>query len=207
MGEENKDAMDINAGMVKELRERTGAGMMQCKKALTDAAGDVEKAVDSLRRMGLAQVAKRAERATAQGRIEAYIHAGNQIGVLIEVNCETDFVARTEDFINLCHELALQVAATSPRWVSAQDVPAEILAEQVGKSRQALVEEGLKGEELEKRLAKETDRFHEENALLSQPNIRDGSRTMGEMVTTLAAKLGENLRVRRFSYFRLGGAS
>jgi elongation factor Ts len=199
--------MDINAGMVKELRERTGAGMMQCKKALAEASGDVEKAIESLRKMGLAQVAKRAERATAQGRIEAYIHAGNQIGVLIEVNCETDFVARTDDFINLCHELALQVAATSPRYVSTEEVPAELLNDHVQKTQQLLTGEGLTGADLEKRLAKETERFYEENVLLSQPNIRDGSRTMGEMVTTLAAKLGENLRVRRFSYFRLGGAS
>lgn len=199
--------MDINAGMVKELRERTGAGMMQCKKALADAAGDVEKAVEALRKMGLAQVAKRAERTTAQGRIEAYVHAGNQIGVLIEVNCETDFVARTDDFINLCHELALQVAATSPRFVAADDVPAELVEEHARKSRQILSEEGLTGDDLDKRLAKETSRFYEENCLLSQPNIRDGAVTMGDMVSNMAAKLGENLRVRRFCYFRLGGAS
>jgi elongation factor Ts len=199
--------MDINAGMVKELRERTGAGMMQCKKALADASGDVEKALDALRKMGLAQVAKRAERVTAQGRIESYIHAGNQIGVLIEVNCETDFVARTDDFLNLCHELALQVAATAPRYVAAEEVPAELVEEHSRKTRQLLSEEGLTGDDFEKRLSKEMDRFHEENCLLSQPNIRDGSRTMGDMVSATAAKLGENLRVRRFCYFRLGGAS
>jgi len=199
--------MEVTARTVKELRERTGAGMMQCKKALGEAGGDMEKAVEILRKGGLASVAKRAERAVAEGRIEAYIHPGNRIGVLVELNCETDFVARTEDFSRLCRELALQVAATSPRWVSSEDVPPAVLEEQVAKARHRLTDDGLAGEELEKSLQKEIERFHEENVLLRQPNIRDGSRTIGDMVTEFAAKVGENIRVGRFSYFRLGGTA
>jgi elongation factor Ts len=193
--------------MVKELREQTGAGMMQCKKALSDSAGDVEKALEILRKMGLAGVAKRAERATAQGRIEAYVHAGSQIGVLVEINCETDFVARTDDFIALCHELALQVAATSPKWVKADEVPAEAVEDHVRETRTVLVNQTISGDDLENRLAKARERFVEENVLLLQPNIRDGSRTIGEMVDAFAAKVGENVRVSRFSYFRLGGGA
>ncbi len=193
--------------MVKELRERTGAGMMQCKKALSDSAGDVEKAIEILRKMGLAGVAKRADRATAQGRIEAYVHAGSQIGVLVEVNCETDFVARTDDFVSLCHELALQVAATSPKWIKADEVPAEAVESHLRETRSLLTSQTISGDDLENRLVKARERFLEENVLLLQPNIRDGNRTIGEMVDAFAAKVGENVRVTRFCYFRLGGGA
>ncbi len=196
---------EITAGMVKELRERTGAGMMQCKKALSETGGDVEKAIEILRKMGLAGVAKRAERTTAQGRIEAYVHAGNQIGVLVEVNCETDFVARTDDFVKLCHEIALQIAATSPKWMKLEDVPPDAIEAHLREARSVLANQTIAGDELEKRLAKERQRFIEETVLLLQPNIRDGSKTIGEMIDEFAARVGENTRVSRFCYFRLGG--
>lgn len=197
--------MEISAARVKELRERTGAGMMQCKNALAEAGGDVGKATEILRKMGLASVAKRAERATAEGRIEAYVHPGSRIGVLVEVNCETDFVARTDDFAHLCRELALQVAATRPAVVAAEDLPAGTLEAERAAARSRLEGEGVAPAEIEERVEREIQRFFEEQVLLQQPGIRDGSKSVGEMVTDAAAKLGENVRVRRFSYFKLGG--
>ncbi|MDM7915019.1 MAG: translation elongation factor Ts [Candidatus Eisenbacteria bacterium] len=196
--------MEISAEMVKQLRERTGAGMMQCKKALSESSGNMEQAIDILRRMGIAQAAKRAERIAAEGVIEAYVHAGSKIGVLVELNSETDFVARTDDFRKLAHDVALQVAATAPRWVSVEDVPAESVEAEKAEIAKRLSAEGVPASEMQERAAKELERFYAEQVLLRQPNIRDGSRTIGEMVTDLAGKLGENIRVRRFSYFRLG---
>lgn len=196
--------MEITAAMVKELRDSTGAGMMQCKKALSEAGGDVAKATEALRKMGLASVAKRAEREASEGRLESYIHPGNRIGTIVEINCETDFVARTDDFIKLCKEVALQIAATAPTYVNEEDVPAEQIEEHKREARTRLSDEGLKGDELDTRLAKELDIFLEEQVLLKQPNIRDGSTTMAQMVENVAAKLGEKIRIGRFSYFRLG---
>ena len=198
--------MEITAAMVKELRDRTGAGMMQCKKALAETEGDVERATQVLRKMGLAAAAKRAERATAEGRIEAYIHPGEKIGTLIEVNCETDFVARTDDFVRFCREVALQVAATAPVYVAVEDVPAEIVEEQKRQARSRLADEGLTGSDLDARVEKEIETFFREQVLLHQPNIRDASRTIGAMLAELAAKLGENIRIRRFSIYRLGSS-
>ena len=197
--------MEITAGMVKELRDRTGAGMMQCKKALAEAGGDVGKATQAIRKMGLASLAKRADRAVGEGRVEAYIHPGNRFGALVEVNCETDFVARTDDFVRLCREVAMQVTATSPSYVRVEDVPQELVEEQKREAQSRLSDEGLAGEELENRVAKELDVFLAEKVLLQQPYIRDGSTTMAQTVGDVAAKLGEKVRVSRFSYFRLGG--
>jgi elongation factor Ts len=199
--------MEITAAMVKQLRESTGAGMMQCKQALAESGGDVHKATEALRKMGLASVAKRADRVAAEGRIEAYIHPGSRIGVLVEINSETDFVARTDDFIHFCKEVALQVAATSPRWVNIEEVPPSVIAEQKAAAQERLSGDGLSGTELEERMSREVERFIEEQVLLKQPGIRDGSKSVGEMLLDLAAKLGENIRVSRFSYFRLGGAA
>jgi elongation factor Ts len=196
--------MEITAAMVKELRDRTGAGMMKCKKALAEANGDVDKATEELRKAGLASIAKRSDRATAEGRIEAYVHPGNRIGVLVEVNCETDFVARTDDFVHLCREVALQVAATEPHFVSEEDVPSEVVEEQRREAGARLSDQDLEDTELENRITKEVDSFLEERVLLKQPHIRDGSRMVMDLVTEVAAKLGENIRIRRFSYFRLG---
>jgi elongation factor Ts len=204
MREETR-SMEIKAGMVKELRDRTGAGMMQCKKALAEAEGDMEKATEAIRKMGLASLAKRAERAAGEGRVEAYIHPGNRLGALVEVNCETDFVARTEDFVHLCREVAMQVTATGPTYVHVEDVPSERIEEQKREARSRLADEGLSGEGLEARLAKDLDAYLSETVLMQQPYIRDAGTTMAQMVEGIAAKLGEKVRVSRFSYFRLGG--
>jgi len=155
--------------------------------------------------LGLSSLAKRAERSVSEGRIEAYVHPGNRIAVLVEVNCETDFVARTDDFLRLCRELALQVAATAPRWIAESDIPAQEIEAQKKQIHDRLAGDGLKGSELDDRASKEVDRFLEETVLLRQPGIRDGSKVVGEMVTDVAAKLGENIKVSRFSYYRLGG--
>ena len=164
----------ISAEQVKELRERTGAGVMDCKRALEDAEGDSERAVALLQERGAAMAEKRMDRETSQGAIECYIHAGGRIGSMVELNCETDFVARTDDFKNLAHELAMQIAATNPLAVSEEDLPT-----------------GAEGDPAEL-------------CLLRQPYIRDAARTIDELVREVIAKTGENVRVRRFSRFELG---
>jgi len=168
------DKSAISAAQVKELRERTGAGVMECKSALEEAEGDIERALDVLQTRGLAMAEKRAHRETTQGLVECYIHAGGRIGAMVEVNCETDFVARTNDFKTLAHELAMQVAATNPLSVSEEDLPT-----------------GAEGDPAEL-------------CLLRQPYIRDNSRTVDDVVKDVIAKTGENIRVRRFSRFELG---
>ena len=177
--------MTITTEMIKELRERTGAGIMDAKRALEEAGGDMERAAEILRQQGLARAARKAGRATSQGLVHAYIHGGGRIGALIEVNCETDFVARTDEFKQLVHDLAMQVAATAPRYVSVEDVPPEVL------------EEGA-------REAGSTQKFIEQAVLLAQPFIKDPSRTVEEVIKETIARLGENIRVRRFARFELG---
>ncbi len=177
--------MSITTGMIKELRERTGAGIMDAKRALEEAGGDMERAAEILRQQGLARAARKAGRATSQGLVHAYIHGGGRIGALIEVNCETDFVARTDEFKQLVHNLAMQVAATAPRYVSVEDVPQDVL------------EEGA-------REAGSVEKFIEQTVLLAQPFIKDPSRTVEEVIKETIARLGENIRVRRFARFELG---
>lgn len=177
--------MNITAQMVKELRERTGAGVMDAKRALEAADGDMERAALLLREQGLARAAKKAGRETSQGLVDAYIHGGGRIGALIEVNCETDFVARTQEFRDLVHDLALQVAATAPRYVTPEDIPAEELDAGVQ-------ETGSR------------EKFIEQVALMAQPFIKDPSRSVEEVVKEAIARLGENIRVRRFARFELG---
>ncbi len=177
--------MTITTEMIKELRERTGAGIMDAKRALEEAGGDMERAAEILRQQGLARAARKAGRETSQGLVHAYIHGGGRIGALIEVNCETDFVARTDEFKQLVHDLAMQVAATAPRYVSVEDVPADVL------------EEGA-------REAGSAEKFIEQAVLLAQPFIKDPSRTVEEVIKEAIARLGENIRVRRFARFELG---
>jgi len=177
--------VSITTEMIKELRERTGAGIMDAKRALEEAGGDMERAAEILRQQGLARAARKAGRTTSQGLVHAYIHGGGRIGALIEVNCETDFVARTAEFKQLVHDLAMQVAATAPRYVSAEDVPADVLeagAQQAG-SR---------------------EKFLQQVVLLAQPFIKDPSRTVEDVIKEAIARLGENIRVRRFARFELG---
>jgi elongation factor Ts len=175
----------ITTAMIKELRERTGAGIMDAKRALEEAGGDMDQAAEILRQQGLARAARKAGRATGQGLVHAYIHGGGRIGALIEVNCETDFVARTDIFKQLVHDLAMQVAATAPRYVSVEDVPPDVL------------EEGIQE-------AGSRDKFLQQVVLLAQPFIKDPSKTVEEVIQEAIARLGENIRVRRFARFELG---
>lgn len=194
--------MAVTTEMIKELRQRTNAGVLDCKKALEQNDGDMDKAMAYLKEKGLVAAAKKAERSAADGRIEAYIHPGNKVGVLLEVNCETDFVARTPDFETLCHDIAMQIAALNPRWLSRQDVPAEVVAEQ---QAQFIAEVGDKPPAvMERILSGKFDKFYQENCLLEQPFIKDDSQTVQQLLTEAIAKLGENIIVARFARFGIG---
>jgi elongation factor Ts len=190
--------MAVTTDMVKTLRARTGAGIMDCRKALEDANGDLDLAAELLKAKGLAAAAKRADRAASEGVVEAYVHAGNRLGALVELNCETDFVARTDDFKTRAKELAMQVAAASPRYLSKDDVPVDAIAEQraVFKADQPAASDA----DLDRRIAQ----WMSEVTLLEQPYIRDAGKKIGEMITDAIARTGENIRVRRFSRFKLG---
>jgi elongation factor Ts len=194
----------VSANLVKELRERTGVGMMDCKTALAECGGDLEKAADALRKKGLAKAATKSHRETSEGLVESYIHAGGKIGVLLEVNCETDFVARTDDFKNLVRDLAMQIAAASPTSVSPEDLPAEVVA----KEKEILLEQakqtGKPEKFLEKIVAGRLEKFYEEACLLEQKFVKDQDRKVKDIVNDAIAKLGENIRVRRFARFQLG---
>jgi len=196
----------ITADQVKQLREKTGAGMMECKAALAEANGDMEEAVTILRKRGLAQAAKRAGRATAQGLISSYIHLGGKIGVLVEVNCETDFVARTEDFQSLVKEVAMHIAAADPKWVRSEDVPAEAIDKEKAIYRAQMENTGKPAHVLDKIIEGKLGSFYSQFVLLEQPSIRDGNVTIGQLITQATAKTGENIQVKRFVRFRVGDA-
>ena len=195
----------ISAGQVKELRERTGVGMMECKKALTEAGGDVEKAIEQLRKSGVAKAAKKAGREASEGVIDAYIHPGGRVGVLIEVNCETDFVARTEDFQTLVKNLAMQVAAMNALTVRREEVSTDMLDRERDIYAAQLRTEGKPDELVEKIVKGKMEKFYEEHVLLEQPYGRDDKKTVGDMVQEAIGRLGENIVVRRFQRFALGG--
>jgi elongation factor Ts len=196
--------MPITADQVKQLREITGAGMMECKKALADTAGDLEKAVEALRKSGAAKAEKRSGRSANEGRVDAYIHPGNRVGVLIEVNCETDFVARTDEFGELVRNVAMQVAAAGAEYVRREDVPAERIAREREILAAQVEASGKPAAILERIIEGKLGRFFAEVCLLEQPYIRDDKRTVADIVGDAAAKTGENIVVRRFSRFRLG---
>jgi elongation factor Ts len=196
--------MPITADQVKQLREMTGAGMMECKKALADTGGDLDKAVDALRKSGAAKAEKRSGRAAREGRVEAYIHPGNRVGVLIEVNCETDFVARTDEFGELVRNVAMQVAAAGAEFVRREEVPEERVAREREILRAQTEAAGKPAAILEKIVEGKLGKFFAEVCLLDQPYIRDDKRTVGDIVQEAASKTGENIVVRRFSRFRLG---
>ena len=196
--------MTISAEQVKDLRDRTGAGMMECKKALAETAGDVEKAIDLLRKAGLQKAEKRAGRTADQGLVEAYVHPGSRVGVLIEVNCETDFVARTPEFQELVRNLAMQVAALGAEYVSRADVPAE----RVAREREIYAGQ-LEGQKkppaiVEKIVEGKLEKFYGEVCLLEQPYMRDDAVKVGDLVSGVSGKTGEKMAVRRFVRFRLG---
>ena len=195
---------EITTQMIKELREKTGAGIVDCKKALQEGGGDVEKAVEILRKKGAAKAAKKAERATAEGAVFSYIHAGGKVGALVELNCETDFVARNETFKELGHEIALQVAAMAPEFVSKEDVPAEVVEKEKEILRQQALAEGKPEHIVEKIVEGRLSKFYAEKCLLEQPWIKDDSKTIKDLITDYITKLGENIKVKRFARFEVG---
>ena len=198
---------EVSAGLVRDLRERTGAGMMDCKKALTEVRGNLEQAIVYLREKGLAAAAKRAGRAAADGAVDAYIHAGGKIGVLIEVNCETDVVARTEDFRGLVRELAMQVAAANPHYVRREDVPAAVVEQERSIYAAQAASSGKPAAVIDKMVHGKVEKFFGEVCLLEQPFIKDPDKLVGQLVADAVAKMGENIVVRRFTRFQLGEQS
>ncbi|HXH23816.1 MAG TPA: translation elongation factor Ts [Vicinamibacterales bacterium] len=194
----------ITADQVKQLRDKTGAGMMECKAALTEANGDMEEAITLLRKRGLAQAARRAGRATVQGLVGCYVHMGGKIGVLVEVNCETDFVARTDDFSALVKEIAMHIAAADPKWVRREDVPAEAIEKEKAIYRAQLEKENKPAHVIDKIIEGKLASFYSQFVLLEQPFVRDDTITVGQLVTQAAARTGENIQVSRFARFRVG---
>jgi len=195
---------EITAALVKELRERTGAGMMDCKKALSATDGDLEKAIDFLREKGLAAAAKKAGRVAAEGLVEAYIHGGGRIGVLVEVNCETDFVAKTDAFKELVKDIAMHIAATNPSYLKREEVPtAELEHEQAVLAEQAR-NEGKPEKIIEKMVAGRIEKYYKEVCLMEQPFVKDPDKTISDLITKSIAKIGENISIRRFTRYQLG---
>jgi elongation factor Ts len=195
---------EITATLVKELRDRTGVSMMDCKRALAETGGDLDKAADHLRKMGASTAAKKADRAANQGLVESYIHPGGRIGVLIEVNCETDFVARTDDFKALVHNLAMHVAASRPQWVRREEVPAGVMDKEREIYRDQMLREGKPANIVDKIVDGKLGKFYEEHCLLEQPYVRDPDRKINQVVQEAVGKMGENIVLRRFSRFELG---
>jgi len=196
--------VEITASMVNELRQRTGAGMMDCKNTLKESEGDMEKAIELLRTKGLASAAKKLGREAKSGQIFSYIHHDSRLGVLLELNCETDFVARTDEFKQLGNEICLQIAAESPTYVAREHVPAELIEKEKLIYRELAISEGKPESAVEKIIASKVENFYRTNCLLEMLNVRDTSKTIGSLVTMMIAKVGENIRVRRFARFRLG---
>ncbi len=196
--------MEITSSAVKELRDRTGCGMMDCKKALVECGGSTEKAIDYLREKGLAKAAKKADRDAKDGRIFSYIHNTGKVGVIVEIDCETDFVARTDEFQDLGHEVAMHIAAANPAYLAPEDVPAEDLEREKEIYRQQLIAEGKPADRLEKILEGKIRKYYEQNCLLEQAWIRDGDKKINDLVVALIAKMGENMRIRRFARFSIG---
>lgn len=196
--------MEISASQVKELREKTGAGMMDCKKALSESDGDFEKAVEFLRKKGIASADKKAGRVTQEGLVTSYIHGEGKVGVLLEVNCETDFVARTEQFRQLVKDLAMHIAAANPHWVHSQEVPAETLAKEKEIAIAQMQSSNKPAAVIEKIAEGKIKKFYEDFCLLNQPFVKDPSKSIEQLVKEAIATLGENISIRRFARFGLG---
>ena len=196
--------MEITTEMIKELRDATGAGILDCRKALTDAKGDFDKAVDFLREKGVATAAKRAGRTASQGIVELYSHGEGRVVVMVEVNCETDFVARGEDFRNLAHEIALQIAAAAPQYVKEDEIPADVLEHEADIARARAKEEGKPEAVMDKIVAGRVEKFKDEVVLLRQPYIRDEDLNIEKLVQQTVGKTGENIIVSRFQRWELG---
>jgi len=196
--------MNITSQMVKDLRDKTGAGMMDCKKALSENVGDMEKAIDFLRQKGLAVAAKRAGRATSEGVIEAYIHAGGKLGVMVELNCETDFVAKTDAFREFARDVAMHVAAANPVSLSRDDVPADIVERERQIYVQQALDSGKPANIVEKMVVGKIDRYLSEICLLEQQFVKNPEKSIQDMLTELIGKMGENVSIRRFARFQVG---
>lgn len=196
--------MEISAGAIKELRQRTGVGVMDCKKALVECAGNVNEAIEFLRKKGLAKAAKRAGRETAEGLITAYIHPGAKIGILVDVNCETDFVARTEDFQNLAKDIAMHIAAMNPIAISREDVPAEVIEKEKEILRAEASTSGKPEKVVDKIVEGRLEKFFAEQCLLEQAYIKNPDITVKDYLYAIIAKVGENISVRRFTRYQLG---
>ncbi|MDX1413421.1 MAG: translation elongation factor Ts [Candidatus Promineifilaceae bacterium] len=196
--------MKITTSMVKELRELTGAGILESKKALEATNGDFDKAADILREKGVARAAKRADREVSEGVVEVYAHPGNRVGVMLELNCETDFVARNEQFLELAHNLALHVAALAPQYVGVDDIPAQELEEKSTQFRSQAIEEGKPEAIADKIVAGRLNKFYEEVCLLEQPYVKDDELKVKDLVTNITSVTGENVRIGRFVRYELG---
>jgi elongation factor Ts len=199
--------MEINAAMVKALREKTGVGMMKCKSALQESGGDVAEAEKLLRKQGTATAAKKADRVTGEGQVVSYIHTGGKIGVLVEVNCETDFAARNDEFQKLIKGLAMHVAAAAPRYVRREEVAESLLAEEREIAREQALKAGKPEKIVDKIVEGKIEKYYAEHVLLDQAYVRDPDQTVGDLVTQVVAKIGENIQVRRFARFVLGDPS
>jgi len=195
---------EITAALVKDLRERTGAGMMECKKALQEANGDIGEAEVILRKRGISSAGKKAGRVTRQGLIGSYIHAGGQLGVMVEVNCESDFVARTDVFQELVHDVAMHIAAADPRYLRREDVPTAVLEKEKEIARDRARNEGKPEKILDRIVEGRVGKFYEEVCLLDQPFVKEATLTIDQLVKTKIAKLGENISIRRFVRFKVG---
>jgi elongation factor Ts len=195
---------DISATMVKELREKTGAGIMDCKEALSECQGDMEKAVDFLRKKGLATAAKRAGRATSEGTIQSYIHMGGKIGVMVEVDCETDFVAKTDDFIEFARNLAMHIAATGPVGITSEDVPAEIIDRERAIYRDQALEMGKPEKMIDKIVDGKLNKFFKDSCLMNQQYVKDPDKTIADYLNEVIAKTGEKITIKRFARFQVG---
>jgi elongation factor Ts len=198
--------LNISATQVKELREKTGAPMMDCKQALTEAKGDMEQAVVVLRKKGVSVAAKKSARVTSEGSVTSYIHAGGKIGVLVEVNCESDFVARTDDFKELVHDIAMHIAASDPKYIRKEDVTEEDFAREKDIALARAIASGKPANIAEKMVAGKMEKFYEEVCLYEQPFIKDQTVSISQLVATKIGKLGENISVRRFARFKVGEA-
>lgn len=194
----------ITAKMVKELRDKTGAGMMDCKEALTECDGDIENAVDFLRKKGMATALKRAGRGTSEGTIQSYIHMGGKIGVIVEVNCESDFVAKNEDFVEFARNLAMHIAATNPAGIAPEDVPSEVIDREKAVYRDQALEMGKPEKMIDKIVDGKLNKFYKEACLMNQPYVRNPDITISDLLNEVIAKIGENIKIGRFSRFQIG---
>ncbi|HET91111.1 MAG TPA: translation elongation factor Ts [Chloroflexi bacterium] len=201
---QGEQELEITTAMIKELRQETGAGVLDCRDALEACNGDFEEAVASLREKGLAEVAKRSDREASEGLIEAYVHPGNRVAVMLELNCETDFVARTAEFQTLAHDLALHIAFAAPRYFIREDVPAEVVENERAGFRAEVLEEGKPEHIVDRIVAGRIEKFYQQACIMEQPFVKDEERTVEELISSAIAKLGENVILRRFVRYELG---